>query len=337
MLTTLGVIVFYVIPTVLLGEVLRSVYLECRQDRIPILLYHRLISRLEVEAGRVPDDEPIYASYDDTFAAQMRHLRDRRYTTLSMDEFLDIRRGRAPRAERPVVLTFDDGYASNHRLAWPVLRREGMKATIFVAPEPDAHTVGLVRGIDGFLSEDQMRELDRGGVAIESHTLTHCVLADLDDESARYELFESRRRLGEILGRPVRHLAVPRSGHSLRVRRLARAAGYETVCCNAKGSSNGRSNLYALPRIVIERDTSVEDFACALRPGRAVVLRLVGNLKRIPALLFGSVRTHEIRQALLATPLGGLLQTRRLMGVLAGGAVLYTLGILLFTWYLVSH
>ena len=337
MMTTLGVIVFYVIPSALLAEVLRSVYLEYRGDRIPILLYHRLIARREVEAGRVPDHEPIYASYDDTFAAQMRHLRDRGYTTLSMDEFLDIRRGRVPIPNRPVVLTFDDGYASNHALAWPVLQGQGMKATIFVVPEPDAETVGLVRGIDGFLSEAQMRELDEGDVAIESHTLTHCVLADLKDDAARYELMESRRRLGEILARPVRHLAVPRSGHSFRVRRLARAAGYETVCCNAKGSSNGWSNLYALPRIVIERDTSVEDFARALQPGRAVVLRLVGNLKRIPALLFGSIRTQEIRQALLGSPLGGLLLTRRLVRVLAGAAVLYALGILLFTWFLVSH
>ncbi|PYT16895.1 MAG: hypothetical protein DMF51_03580 [Acidobacteria bacterium] len=337
MMTTLGVIVFYLIPSAVLAEVLRSVYLEYRGDRIPILLYHRLIARREVEAGRVPDHEPIYASYDDTFAAQMRHLRDRGYTTLSMGEFLDIRRGRVPLPNRPVVLTFDDGYASNHALAWPVLQGQGMKATIFVVPEPDAETVGLVRGIDGFLSEAQMRELDEGDVAIESHTLTHCVLADLKDDAARYELMESRRRLGEILARPVRHLAVPRSGHSFRVRRLARAAGYETVCCNAKGSSNGWSNLYALPRIVIERDTSVEDFARALQPGRAVVLRLVGNLKRIPALLFGSIRTQEIRQALLGSPLGGLLLTRRLVRVLAGAAVLYALGILLFTWFLVSH
>jgi peptidoglycan/xylan/chitin deacetylase (PgdA/CDA1 family) len=337
MMTTFGVIIFYVIPAGLLVEVLRAIYLESRRDRIPILLYHRLISRREVEAGRVPDDEPIYASYDDTFAAQMGHLREAGYVTLGMDEFLDIRRRRAPLPGRAVVLTFDDGYASVHRLAWPVLRRAGMKATIFAIPQPDAHTVDLVRGIDGFLDEEQMRELDRGGLAIESHSLTHCVLSDLGDKEARYELVESRRRLGEILGRPVRHLAVPRSGHSLRVRALARAAGYETVCCNAKGSSNGWSNLHALPRIVIERDTTVEEFARALRPGRAVVLRLVGNVKRIPVLLFGSVRTHAIRQALLASPLGGLLLTRRLMRVLAGGALLYTLGILLFTWYLLSH
>jgi len=333
----LGALVFYVVPLVLLAEVARCVYLENRGDRIPILLYHRLIARRDVEAGRVPDREPIYASYDDTFAGQMRYLKERGWTTLSLDEFLAIRRGAAPRPARPVVLTFDDGYASNYTLAWPVLRREGLKATVFVALEPDAYTRDLVSGIDGFLDEGQMRELDRGGVAIESHTLTHCVLADLDDEAARHELVESRLRLGRILGRPVRHLAVPRSGHSPRIARLARETGYDTVCCNAKGSSNGCSRLDALPRIVIERDTTVEDFARALRPARAVVLRLLGNLKRTPAVLFGSVRTQRIRRGLLSGPLGGWLRTDRLTRLLLAGAALYGTGILLFTGYLLSR
>jgi peptidoglycan/xylan/chitin deacetylase (PgdA/CDA1 family) len=334
---TLGLVLFYVVPAILLGEVLRCLYLEHRRDRIPILLYHRFIRREDAEAGRIPDTEPIYASYDDSFAAQMRYLHDHGFATLSLDEFLAIRQGKAHRPPRPIVLTFDDGYASVHVLAWPVLRRYGMKATVFVAPEPDAYTRNLIAGVDGFLSADQMREMDRRGVAIESHTLTHCVLADLDDGAARRELTESRRRLGEILGRPVRHLAVPRSGHSRRVRRLAREAGYQTVCCNNKGSSNGWSSLYALPRIVVERDTTVDDFARAVRPGRAVILRLVGNVKRIPVLLFGSVTTQKIRCALYASPLGGLFLTRRLVRVLAGGALIYGLGIVLFTWYLVSR
>jgi len=332
----LGVVLFYVLPAALLAEVLRCIVLELRHDRIPILLYHRIISRKEVETGRTPDTEPIYACYDDTFSAQMRYLEDQGYTTLNLDEFLAIRRGTAPRPPRPVVITFDDGYASNHALAWPVLRRYRFKATIFVAPEPDAYTRNLVAGFDGFLSGEQTRELDQGGVAIESHTLTHCVLSDLDDNAARYELSESKRRLGEILGRPVRHLAVPRSGNSLRIRRLARAAGYLTVCSNGKGSSNGWSNLHALPRIVIERDTTVGEFSGALGPGRAVVLRLIGNLKRLPALLLGPIAAQSIRRALLDSAIGGLLLTRRLTLLLAVGAVLYALGIALFTWSLLS-
>ena len=336
-MTTIGIVLFYVLPALLLAEVARCVYLEHRRDRIPILLYHRLVARRRVAAGGVSDNEPIYVSFDDVFEGQMRWLREKGFTTLDLDQFLAIRRDRAAPPPRPVVLTFDDGYESVYTLAWPVLRRLGLKATVFVAPQPDDYTRNLVRGVDGFLSEDQMRELDRGGVRIESHTLTHCVLSELDDPSARHELAESKRLLGAILDRPVRHLAVPRSGHSLRVRRLAREEGYVTVCCNAKGSSNGLSSPLALPRIVIERDTTLTDFARALEPARAVVLRLVGNLKRMPAVIFGSKRTQVIRRRLARGPLRGLLLTRHLVRLAAACALLYATGIALFTWYLASR
>ena len=91
MLIALGVAVFFVLPALLLLEVARCVYLEWRHDRVPILLYHRLISRQAVRAGTTRDDEPIYAIHDDTFEAQMRYLKEHGHKTLSLDDFLAIR------------------------------------------------------------------------------------------------------------------------------------------------------------------------------------------------------------------------------------------------------
>ena len=330
-----GALVFYALPFLLLIEILRSIYLEYRADRVPILLYHRVISRKSIAAGETPDREPIYAVYDDMFEAQMRWLRENDYTALSLDEFVEIRRGRRPLPARSLVITFDDGYESNYTMAWPALRRYDLSATIFVAPEPDDYSRRLVAGFDGFLNPDQMRELDAGGVAIESHTLTHCVLSELDDATARRELEECGRVLGEILGRPLRHLAIPRSGYSRRIKRLVGTMAFDSVCCNNKGSSNGLSDLQALPRIVIERDMTVEDFSQALRPRRAVVLRLLGNLKRIPERLFGSSGSQRIRSVLYSGPLAGLFVTRRLKRVVGCGALIYLLGVVTFTWLIV--
>ena len=337
MLIALGVAVFLLLPALLLLEVARCACLEWRRDRVPILLYHRLISRAAAGAGTVRDDEPIYAIHDDTFAAQMRYLKEDGHTTLSLDQFLAMRRGERPLPPKALVITFDDGYESNYTLALPGLRRFGHRATVFVALEPDEYTRRQVEGIDRFLTADQMRELDAAGVAIESHTVTHCVLSELDDDAVRLELTESKRRLGEILGRPVRHLAIPRSGQSRRVRSLARAAGYETICGNSKGSSNGWSNLLSLPRIVIERDMTADDFARALTPKAALVLRLVGNLKRLPAILFGAGFATRLRRLLYFGPLGRLFVTRRLKRLLAGAVALYLLGSILFAWYLVTR
>lgn len=334
MLTYLGILMFWLLPAGLLAMVLRSFYLEYRRDRIPILLYHRLISRSDAERGAVPDNEMIWVSYDTRFAEQMDYLHRSGYTTLSLDDYLAVRSGRFPLPVRPVVITFDDGYLSNYTLAYPALKGHGQKATIFVAPEPDEHTRKLVQGVDGFLSPEQMREMAANGISIQSHTLTHCILSELDDAAATVELTESRRRLADITGQPVEHLAVPRAGYSQRIRQLVKKVGYKTVCCNNKGSANLSSAVLALPRIVVERDMTVEDFARLLSPRSAAILRIVGNVKRIPEWLGGPRFASQVRRKLYGGPLRGLFGTARLKHVILLTALLYLIASVLFTWRL---
>ncbi len=333
-LSLIGGFVFIVLPLSVLLEVLRCIYLEYRGDRVPILLYHRLISKSDADAGRVPDDEMIWVCYDAAFADQMRYLHDAGYTTLDFDDYLATRHGAAPLPAKPVIITFDDGYLSHYTLAYPSLKRHGHKATLFVAPEPDEYTRRIAEGVDGFLNDDQMRELVANNVAVQSHTLTHCILNELDDERARYELTESKRRLAEITGRPIDHIAIPRAGYSRRIKRLVRETGYRTACCNNKGSATGLSDPLALPRIVIERDMDLDQFKACLTPRAAAMLRIVGNLKRIPEHLGGARFAGAVRRLLYFGPLRPLFQTRNLKRVVAVAALLYLICSACFTYYL---
>jgi peptidoglycan/xylan/chitin deacetylase (PgdA/CDA1 family) len=335
-LTALGIVVFFVIPAALLAVALRWLQLEYRRDRVPILLYHRIISKSAAEQGAIPDEEMIWVCYDTVFARQMAYLHEAGYTTLDFDDYVKVRSGQAPLPPRPVIITLDDGYSSSYTYAYPALKKHGQKATVFVAPEPDEHTRRLVEGVDGFLNAAQMREMAEHGVAIQSHTLTHCILTVLDDETVLHELSESRRRLAEITGRPVDHLAVPRAGYSRRIKRLVKKTGYQTACCNNKGSANMRSDPLALPRIVIERDMSVEDFARCLMPRYALTLRIVGNIKRIPERIGGAGFARKVRDRLYGGPLRPLFEARNLKKLVAICGLVYLLAIALFTWRLVA-
>lgn len=332
----LGLAFFYLAPAAIIAAVAYWFMLEHRKDRVPILLYHRFISRADVESGRAVDDEMIWAAYDDVFSGQMEYLAKSGYTTLDMDDYLAVQQGSMPRPAKPVVITFDDGYLSNYTLAFPALKRWGHKAVIYVAPEPDEYSRKLVAGRDDWLNAEQMREMTAAGIAIESHTLTHCVLNELSDDGIRYELMESRRRLTDMTQRPVRHLAIARAGHSRRVRRIVAETGYLTACCNAKGSANRGSDLLALPRFVVERDTSVGDFARLLTPGTGAVLRVIGNLKRIPEWIGGSGFAGRVRRALYRPPFGALFETRRLKYIVAFCAASYAAGAAFFTWRLLQ-
>jgi len=332
----LGIILFYAVPGLVLLWLLWAAYVEHRRDRVPILLYHRLLSKADAEAGRVPDDEMIWVSYDTSFAAQMRYLDEAGYTTLDFDEYVAIRVGEKPLPAKPVIVTFDDGYLSNYRMGYPVLKELGFKATIYVPLEPDEHTSTQVEGVDSFLTTEQIRELSENDISIQSHTLTHCILTELNDGQAKYELGESRRRLENITGRPVKHIAIPRSGYSRRIRRLVIEAGYESVCCNNKGSASGLSDLLALPRIVVERDMALDDFKQCLTPRAALILRIVGNIKRIPERLGGATFARQVRDILYIKPLRPLFKTRNLKHIVLLVALVYLVGCIGFTWYLLA-
>ena len=336
MVNVLAIIVFGVVPLLVAMEVLRCVFLEYRRQRVPILLYHRLVAKEKADRGQVPDDEFVWVSYDTAFAEQMAYLDQAGYTTLDLDDYVAIRSGQFPAPTKPVIIVFDDGYLSNYTMAYPVLKSHGFRATIFVAPEPDEHTRREVAGVDEFLTHEQMREMSAGGISIQSHTLTHCILAELDDESARYELTESRRRLAAIVGRPVEHIAIPRAGYSPRIRRLVRQSGYKTACCNNKGTASDRSDPLALPRIVVERDFTVEDFARCLTPRAALMLRLVGNFKRIPERLGGARFARAVRNILYTSPLRPLFETRTLKRLIVLVSLAYLTGCACFWCHVIG-
>jgi hypothetical protein len=107
-----------------------------------------------------------------------------------------------------------------------------------------------------------------------------------------------------------------------------------TVCCNNKGSANGLSDPWALPRIVIDRDMGRPEFARCLEPRTATWLRIVGTLKRIPERIGGARFARNVRDRLYKGPLASLFTTRNLKRAVAVLALAYLCGGVLFAWRL---
>jgi peptidoglycan/xylan/chitin deacetylase (PgdA/CDA1 family) len=133
-----------------------------------------------------------------------------------------------PRGARYVAVTFDDGWRSFAEIALPELDRRKIPVTLFAI----AGRLGerLEQNIDEpLVSQMQLLRLAANGVAIGSHTLTHCALTEANDQKAIYELRESRRTLSELLKRDVTLFAFPFSRSDERVIALCREAGYRRV------------------------------------------------------------------------------------------------------------
>jgi peptidoglycan/xylan/chitin deacetylase (PgdA/CDA1 family) len=298
------------------GWLVRAVLQEYGRDRVPCLLYHQL--QPPPQGGDPGDADPVYVCYADRFAAQMEHLSRSGYTTLSLDEFMRARRSRGLPA-RPVLVTFDDGFASVYEHAFPVLKRHRQRATIFMTPDRDSPNFRFYAHRDRPLTDDQLHELQAGGVDIESHGLTHRSLPDLDDRELRDELEESRARLEATTGRRVRYLAIPGGAYDGRVKRMARIAGYEAVFCMRKGSAGLDGDPLALPRMVVARDMTLEEFRSLLTPRGWLRGRIISIPQTAVVRVLGIRGANRLRGWLYASPLRGLLAPRRLAWLIFGG------------------
>jgi peptidoglycan/xylan/chitin deacetylase (PgdA/CDA1 family) len=170
-------------------------------------------------------------------------------------------KGRLPSGT--AALTFDDGFASVHEHALPVLRRHALPATVFLVAEtltPAGRTVDWVDrpppdGPPETLTIDQLHEMAEAGVRFGSHGFSHRRLPDLADHELEEDLRRSREVLAEVLGEASPFLAYPRGLHDGRVRRAAERAGFT----HAFGLPERREQAgpYAVPRVGIYHGNDV--------------------------------------------------------------------------------
>jgi peptidoglycan/xylan/chitin deacetylase (PgdA/CDA1 family) len=229
---------------------------------VPILMYHSISE--QPPAATAPLAVPPGA-----FAEQMALLDDRGFTPIPLSG-LPIRRSgevradrSAPAAGRPVVITFDDGYADLHENALPILERHGFTATAFVTTgwlaDAGAHAAG--RPPDRTLSWGQVREVAAHGVEIGAHAHSHPQLDQLAGAPLYDELTCSRGLLEDALGVPVQAMAYPYGYSSARVRRAALHTGYRRACAVANEIADpARHDRLALPRLTVRAGTTIERF-----------------------------------------------------------------------------
>src|SRR4051794_16583368 len=147
-----------------------------------------------------------------------------------------------PPADRTMAVTFDDGFRSVATLAFPILRRHGIPATVFVPTDHVGSGAPMAwPGIDQWLGGPHEAELlpmmwtdlamlADAGWEVGSHTRSHPRLTRLDDAGLCDELHRSREACERQLSRPCTTLAYPYGDHDGRVVAAARAAGYEAAC-----------------------------------------------------------------------------------------------------------
>ncbi|HXO93799.1 MAG TPA: polysaccharide deacetylase family protein, partial [Candidatus Acidoferrum sp.] len=181
------------------------------------------------------------------FEAQMKELKDKGITVISMQDLLAWKRSEKNIPPRSAVITFDDGWKSQYEVAWPIMKKYGYPFTMFI------YTEGVRGGTLGggeAITWEQLADMRDNGVDIQAHTATHQDLREGHTvmviepggkrtrkklTGAEYEKWVQNEVVGckelleQRLGIKVNCFAVPFGNYNEHVKELARNAGYEAM------------------------------------------------------------------------------------------------------------
>ena len=210
---------------------------------VPVLMYHSIA----VEKGN-PIRMPL-----EQFDKEMKYIKDQGYTTLTLKELYDYFENKVPVPDKSIVITLDDGYENNYTEAFPVLKKYGLKATVFM----------ITCTIDvnpKCLTSAQLKEMDKAGIEIESHTVTHRDLDTLSYDEQMAELKDSKAALEKLLGRPVDYVAYPEGKYNGNTIKAVAAAGYKMAFTTNGRWSDKSDGILTLDRVYISTFHSMNVF-----------------------------------------------------------------------------
>lgn len=187
------------------------------------------------------------------FDSQMAYLVDNGYIAITPDALLSALEGELELPPKPMLITFDDGYTDNYENAFPILQKYGLRATIFIIP--------AFVGKSGYMTWDELKEMEENGITMQSHTLNHIALEELPDDGLRVELLNSKRIMEEKLGHAVDFVAYPTGTYNLHIAAIAKEVGYKGAFTIKYGNVDLGSNLFALERVpIFHTYTTMKDF-----------------------------------------------------------------------------
>jgi peptidoglycan/xylan/chitin deacetylase (PgdA/CDA1 family) len=219
---------------------------------VPILTYHKFTK------GR----GDITTVSEKAFEEQMKFLRTKGYHVITLDTFFDFLDLRRQIPQKSVVITVDDGWRSFYEIAYPILKKYGYPATLFV------YTDFILTNSKSQLDWDVLREMKQNGVDIQSHTKTHRYLdRRLNGESFREyfevvkkELIESARIIKKNMNIEVKYLAYPYGDTNHIVSALLDKLQYRGGLTVERAGTAALSNRFRINRSMIFGTFDIKDF-----------------------------------------------------------------------------
>lgn len=215
---------------------------------VPILMYHN-----------IGYEESSFFVSPENFVKQLEYIKENDYAVITLDELVRSIRDKKS-LKKKVVITIDDGYKDSFKYAYPVLKKFGFSATIFLVTDFIGKDTKWPE--KEFLNWDEIRIMSKNGIFFGGHTKTHFNLGYFNDESvALDEIAGSKRAIEEKIGMSVDYFCYPSGAFNENSKQLVKQAGYRGACTTNRGFAKFNSDIYELKRIKVTNSDMNKPFS----------------------------------------------------------------------------
>jgi peptidoglycan/xylan/chitin deacetylase (PgdA/CDA1 family) len=236
-------------------EVIKKRNIEILKKPLPIVLYHRVLKEdfKESVVG-------IYIT-EKKFEEHLLYIKERKYSTLTFFDISKAINGEKSLPEKSIILTFDDGYDDNYSVAFPLLKKYGSTAVIFLvtACKNNAWDKKQKEPTAVLMSEKEIMEMYDYGIEFGAHTLNHVNLNKETIEKSKEEIVNSKQDLINM-GIEVKSFAYPYGECNAKIKTIVKEAEYEFGVATDSGPLNILEDLYQIRRQIIFSHTSFLQF-----------------------------------------------------------------------------
>lgn len=229
-------------PTPALSPISSQAFNLPSEESIPILMYH-YIRDFHDPKDKIGTNLSVAPP---VFAKQLVELKSAGYTTIT---FKDLQQ---PLPAKPIILTFDDGYEDAYTTAFPALQKEGMKAVFYI--------VSQFVNTPAYVTTEQVKDLDKAGMEIGSHTINHADLSKQTETQQLRQLTESKQFLEQLIGKPVTAFCYPSGKYNETTLALDKKVGYTSATTTHPGVATGvhfNTDPYQLTRVRVTESSDL--------------------------------------------------------------------------------
>jgi peptidoglycan/xylan/chitin deacetylase (PgdA/CDA1 family) len=218
---------------------------------VPILMYH-YISEPPAGADAIRRDLSVSPA---DFEAHLAYLRQAGYQTISMKDLTYALSGHLTLPEKPVIISFDDGYRDNYEYAFPLLRKYGYTGIFFL------FTQVIDWYHEDYITWEMVQEMHQAGMEFGSHSYRHSDLTDRDYDFLVYEILGSKEAIEERIGEPVRFFSYPSGRYDSFTVEVVVSANFWGAVTTQWGADQSYQHRFEMPRIRVRGNDTADHVA----------------------------------------------------------------------------